>query len=103
MGSYLNIQHLFRLRSRPSPKASAWQTGQALAATVSKPRLASANVPAEPILSLKGAHQMNSIETIAIEKSQGRRLRKSIPKPACPGCRMIKNDWPGEGYTHDGE
>jgi len=60
-------------------------------------------VPAEPILSLKGAYQMNSIETIAIEKSQSRRLRKSIPKPACPGCRMIKNEWPGEGYTHDGE
>src|SRR5256885_7685246 len=46
---------------------------------------------------------MNSIETIAIEKSQSRRLRKSIPKPACPGCRMVKNEWPGEGYTHDGE
>jgi len=27
----------------------------------------------------------------------------SIPLPACPRCGMIKNDWPGEGYTHDGE
>src|SRR5207245_4425615 len=70
----------------------ARQPGQALAATVSDPRIASANVPVESIISLKGAHRMNS-----------RRLRKSIPKPACPGCRMIKNEWPGEGYTHDGE
>ena len=29
--------------------------------------------------------------------------RNSIPLPACPGCRMVKNEWPGEGYTHDGE
>jgi hypothetical protein len=27
----------------------------------------------------------------------------SIPVPACPGCRMVKNEWPGEGYTHEGE
>jgi len=27
----------------------------------------------------------------------------SVPLPACPGCEMIKNEWPGEGYTHDGE
>jgi len=27
----------------------------------------------------------------------------SIPLPACPGCAMIKNEWPGEGYTHEGE
>lgn len=32
------------------------------------------------------------------EQSQG-----SIPAPACPGCRMTKNEWPGEGYTHEGE
>ena len=25
------------------------------------------------------------------------------PLPACPGCGMIKNEWPGEGYTHEGE
>src|SRR5688572_9704592 len=24
-------------------------------------------------------------------------------KPKCPGCRMPKNDWPGEGYTHEGQ
>jgi hypothetical protein len=30
-------------------------------------------------------------------------LVNSIPSPACPGCRMVKNEWPGEGYTHDGE
>ena len=23
--------------------------------------------------------------------------------PACPGCAMIKNEWPGEGYTHEGQ
>ena len=23
--------------------------------------------------------------------------------PACPGCGMIKNEWPGEGYSHGGE
>jgi hypothetical protein len=27
----------------------------------------------------------------------------SSPLPACPGCAMIKNEWPGEGYTHEGE
>src|ERR1044071_2723671 len=27
----------------------------------------------------------------------------STPLPACPGCTMTKNKWPGEGYTHDGE
>lgn len=26
-----------------------------------------------------------------------------IPLPACPGCAEIKNNWPGEGYTHDAE
>lgn len=25
------------------------------------------------------------------------------PVPACPGCGMVKNDWPGEGYTHEGQ
>ncbi len=29
--------------------------------------------------------------------------RKTPPRPACPGCGMIKNEWPGEGYTHEGE
>src|SRR4030095_13697123 len=27
----------------------------------------------------------------------------STPLPACPGCAMIKNEWPGEGYNHEGE
>jgi hypothetical protein len=27
----------------------------------------------------------------------------STPLPACPGCAMIKNEWPGEGYTHEGQ
>jgi len=27
----------------------------------------------------------------------------STPSPACPGCGLIKNSWPGEGYTHAGE
>jgi len=30
-------------------------------------------------------------------------LVNSIPLPGCPGCTMVKNEWPGEGYTHDGE
>jgi hypothetical protein len=27
----------------------------------------------------------------------------STPLPSCPGCAMTKNEWPGEGYTHEGE
>jgi hypothetical protein len=47
---------------------------------------------------------MNTMDTSAMEKPQSRRFRKkSTLKPACPGCGMLKNDWPGEGYTHDGE
>ena len=46
---------------------------------------------------------MNAPETIAIEKPRVFRFRESPLKPACPGCQMIKNDWPGEGYTHEGE
>jgi hypothetical protein len=26
-----------------------------------------------------------------------------IPQPFCPGCRMVKNEWPGEGYTLGGQ
>jgi hypothetical protein len=74
------------------------------ASSVNPSHFASAYVRSKPILSLKVVHQMNSIQTIAMEKPQRRRFRKSIPlKPACPGCRMVKNDWPGEGYTHEGE
>ena len=31
--------------------------------------------------------------------------RQNVPEvtPACPGCGMPKNEWPGEGYTHEGE
>src|SRR5438552_19056992 len=46
---------------------------------------------------------MNYMETLTIEDPQSRVFRKSVPQPTCPGCRMIKNAWPGEGYTHDGE
>src|SRR2546428_13656809 len=38
-----------------------------------------------------------------IEIDESDSLLNSIPVPACPGCRMVKNEWPGEGYTHDGE
>jgi hypothetical protein len=24
-------------------------------------------------------------------------------QPKCPGCGMVKNEWPGEGYSHEGE
>ncbi len=27
----------------------------------------------------------------------------STTGPTCPGCGMLKNDWPGEGYTHENE
>src|SRR5215471_2084753 len=27
----------------------------------------------------------------------------SPPMPSCPGCGMLKNDWPGEGYTHEAQ
>src|SRR5262245_8699824 len=29
--------------------------------------------------------------------------RQHATQPACPGCGMIKNEWPGEGYTHNQE
>ena len=25
------------------------------------------------------------------------------PRPTCPGCGMVKNSWPGEGYTHENQ
>src|SRR5438874_771525 len=37
------------------------------------------------------------------EKKRRARLRKEIPAPACPGCRMKENEWPGEGYTYEGQ
>jgi hypothetical protein len=42
-------------------------------------------------------------ESILIEIDETDSLVSAIPLPACPGCRMVKNEWPGEGYTHDGE
>jgi len=36
-------------------------------------------------------------------KTEEEPIPESIPAPACPGCGMIKNEWPGEGYTHEGE
>jgi hypothetical protein len=42
-------------------------------------------------------------ESILIEIYESDSLVSAIPMPACPGCRMVKNEWPGEGYTHDGE
>jgi hypothetical protein len=65
--------------------------------------LTRAKVPLESISVLKGEHRMKSKATFRIKKPQAGRFRKSSPRPACPGCGMIKNDWPGEGYTHDGE
>src|SRR5947208_16239421 len=38
-----------------------------------------------------------------IEIDESDSLVNSIPLPACPGCRMVKNEWPGEGYTRDGD
>ena len=42
-------------------------------------------------------------ETYAEEIDESDSLVNSIPLPGCPGCTMVKNEWPGEGYTHDGE
>ena len=38
-----------------------------------------------------------------MKTNESDRLQDSAPLPACPGCGMIKNEWPGEGYTHDGQ
>ena len=46
---------------------------------------------------------MNVMDIMKTEKKRSGRSRESTPLPACPSCRMIKNEWPGEGYTHDGE
>jgi hypothetical protein len=51
----------------------------------------------------KVAHRTTGQKTILMKTNENDRLVESIPLPACPGCGMIKNDWPGEGYTHDGE
>lgn len=31
------------------------------------------------------------------------KTNSAAPQPACPGCGMLKNQWPGEGYTHEGQ
>src|SRR5207302_11130212 len=56
---------------------------------------------AEPIPCLRVGPPIRA--PMKTEKKRRARLRKSIPAPACPGCRMKKNEWPGEGYTHEGE
>ena len=28
---------------------------------------------------------------------------KTTRVPTCPSCGMVKNDWPGEGYTFEGQ
>jgi hypothetical protein len=45
----------------------------------------------------------NSQEDLLMETDDIENVASSTPLPACPGCGMIKNEWPGEGYTHDGE
>ena len=72
-------------------------------ATASRAVTTSAYVQAESILILKGGPPNRPAGHVKTEKKQSGRLRKSIPAPACPGCRMKKNEWPGEGYTHEGE
>ena len=42
-------------------------------------------------------------EPTLIEIDETDWLVRSIPLPACPGCRMLKNEWPGEGYSYVGE
>ena len=36
-------------------------------------------------------------------KQKGQGDSNSPPQPFCPGCGMVKNQWPGEGYTHEGQ
>src|SRR5690348_3128890 len=36
-------------------------------------------------------------------KKTTRKTVTSVPLPACPGCKMVKNTWPGEGYSHEGQ
>ena len=31
------------------------------------------------------------------------RKSSGTPRPFCPSCKMPKNEWPGEGYTFQGE
>ena len=37
------------------------------------------------------------------ESNKPNRSSRRAAQPFCPGCKMIKNDWPGEGYTQGGE
>lgn len=30
-------------------------------------------------------------------------VKKAVALPKCPGCGMLKNNWPGEGYTEGGQ
>src|SRR5438045_5113875 len=52
---------------------------------------------------MKGGPTKWDRKLMLIEIDENDSLVSSIPLPACPGCRMAKNEWPGEGYTHDGE
>ena len=51
----------------------------------------------------EGPPGLNPWKNHTMETQQTDPLVNSAPLPACPGCRMVKNEWPGEGYTHDGE
>jgi hypothetical protein len=57
----------------------------------------------EPIPTLgKAVRHMDKERTlIGIDKNAA--LKTSLSLPTCPGCGMVKNEWPGEGYTHKGE
>ena len=52
-----------------------------------------------------GTNSQQHIDIMKTEKMQSVNspTEASAPPPACPGCGMIKNEWPGEGYTHEGE
>lgn len=44
---------------------------------------------------------MKTNKTPSVAASAG--ANESSPVPTCPGCGMNKNEWPGEGYAHEGE
>jgi len=54
----------------------------------------------DDIIGEKTADHSGESTRMNMEKQQS---QKSNPVPACPGCGMIKNELPGEGYTHNGQ
>jgi hypothetical protein len=52
---------------------------------------------------VKGGYRKHRTDIIMVETEHINQLQSAAPLPACPDCKMVKNEWPGEGYTHEGE